>query len=192
MVKSDRKKIENRLSKRRSSSKQSLPSKRRVCHSLAIDERTSGSICNTDTESQDSISDHVDIQEQCDDTSDVDNSNEHATLSTDQQPYRSVVYPSDMSRRTLTSHAYRHRKQFSSLYNESSRTSIRLIRGTTDAIETNNKVHCQMRNSFHRPDLIQHGYAVLSDQSFPFHSLCYMVSICRRTRYLDLQLTWLF
>ena len=129
----------------------------------------------TDTESKSSSSDMDDIPEQCDDTSDMEECDEDATTATDQSEYRPCVYSSTISRPVPTRYSKALLQQFHELRDQSSRKGIELTRCPDQIIEAK-KSSWELSNSFQRTDLIKEGHAVLSDQAFPFYSLCYMVS----------------
>jgi hypothetical protein len=158
------------LLKRSSDLEQNLPSKRTKCDLIKSDEQYDSSTTDTDTESKCS-------------SSDINESEENDTdISTDQSRYIPVVLNEIIlqeQKQSLSRHSKKLLKQFKYIYNHSKRKVIEPTQCINDNIDEINKLQWELRNSFNRIDLFKEGYAVLSDESFPFYSLCYMVSIER-------------
>jgi hypothetical protein len=94
-------------------------------------------------------------------------------ISTDQSSYNK----SNIHQQTLSRHSKNLIKQFKYLYNHSQRKVIQLTQTIDENINQINKLRWELRYSFDRNDLFKEGYAILSDELFPFYSLCYMVII---------------
>ncbi|CAF4234065.1 unnamed protein product, partial [Adineta steineri] len=64
-------------------------------------------------------------------------------------------------------------KQFKDIYEHSKRKFIQPTQCIDDNINQIKNLRWELRNTFDRNALFKEGYAVLSDESFPFYSLCY-------------------
>ena len=64
--------------------------------------------------------------------------------------------------------------EFEEISRENSRKTFDLTRCSTN--ETKEKWKFQLRNTFHRDDLLSEGYGLISEKEFPFFSTCFMVS----------------
>ena len=122
---------------------------------------------DTDTESKDSLSDNESLPD------------DESNLSTDQSRSLPVVYiqtglPSRTP--TLSRHSKNVIKQFRDLCNQNQRKTLVWTSCTNNSVDQNKKLRCELKQTFDRNDLFKEGYVVLSDETFPFHSLCYMVS----------------
>jgi hypothetical protein len=160
-----------------------LPSKRTKCDLIKSDEQYDSSTTDTDTESKCSSSDINESEiEQNDDNSDIEDTENDTNISTDQSRYIPVVLNEiilQQQKQCLSRHSKKLIKKFKYIYNHSKRKVIEPTQCINDNINEINKLRWELRNSFNRIDLFKEGYAVLSDESFPFYSLCYMVSIER-------------
>ena len=139
--------------KRRCRSTSSCTSKRLKYY---VDNRSVDSSSNTETDSNLS-------------TSDIEYDDDQWNLSTDQQISQSVSHSS------LNSYAQGVIKQFHQLSQQTTRKTQQLTR-SENVNESKEKISWILKTTFNRSDLLHEGYAVLSDQSFPFYSLCYLVS----------------
>jgi hypothetical protein len=137
------------LNKRPYDSEQPISPKRVKCDS---------SISDTDTESKSSIDD---LEE-----SNIDDS----IISTDQSRYYPVISDSQPS---FSSRSKQLIKTFHYLHDHSQRKSIEPTKSPDENFHQMKK----LRISFNRIDLLKEGHTILSDQSFPFYSLCYLVRI---------------
>ncbi|CAF1266168.1 unnamed protein product [Rotaria sordida] len=114
-----------------------------------------------------------------DDDSDIEDFEDNSTISTDQSRYNPVVFNKTIlqQKQCLSRHSKKLLKQFKYFYEHSKRKPIESTTTIDDNINQRKKLRWELRNTFNRNDLFKEGYAVLSDESFPFYSLCYMVSI---------------
>lgn len=168
--------IQCRLPKRPPPSEPATLFKRRKHDVLSAHEPSDNSnSIPTDTESKSSsLSDTDEIVEQRDDTSDTEEWDENSTVATDQSEYRPCVYSSTNARPVSSRYSTALLQQYHELRVQSLRKGIELTRCPDELIESK-KLHWELSHSFQRTDLLKEGYAVLSDQTLPFHSLCYMV-----------------
>ena len=142
-----------------------------------------------DSESKYSTSDETDpaSQRQADDNSDLEevdedtgNTNLGKVLS-DQHRHIPVVLKQTIiqQQQALTRHSKRLIGQFKYLYNHSIRKPVQPtlcpenLQPTTQEIYLE-KLRWELKNTFNRIDLFKEGYCVLSNEPFPFYSLCYM------------------
>jgi hypothetical protein len=167
------------LYKRSHDPEQNISSKHIKCDVSEIDEQCNSSISDTDTESKCSTSDTEESNiDQFDDNSDNEDSEDDSTISTDQSRYNPVVLNKTIhQKQSLSRHSKKLIKQFKYLYDHSKRKIIEPTQCIDENFDQIKKFHWELRNTFNRIDLLKEGYAVLSDQSFPFYSLCCMVSI---------------
>ena len=120
----------------------------------------------SDTSDTDSSTD--DLNEES--NSDASETDDDSTISTDQSrryPVLSHTPP------TFNRHSKKSIKIFRSLHDHSHRKPIEVTQSPEENLRSTKK----FKISFNRLDLLQEGHAILSDQSFPFHSLCYLVRI---------------
>lgn len=121
------------------------------------------------SESSDTESD--DFEESNSDARDTDDDgDDDSTISTDQSRYyptASHVQPS------FNRHSKKSIKTFRYLHDHSKRKSIEPTKSSDENFRSMKK----LRISFNRLDLLKEGHAILSDQFFPFYSLCYLVRI---------------
>ena len=165
---------EFRLPKRPYESDQVFPSKRTKYEIFEIDEQYDSSTSDMDTESK--CSSRSDTEES-DNNSDID---DDSNISTDQSRYKPVAFnTTSIHQQPLSRHSKKLITQFKYLYNHSKRKVIEPTQCKNDNINQIKKLHWELRNTFNRSALFKEGYAVLSDESFPFYSLCYMVCIKR-------------
>ncbi|UJR31282.1 hypothetical protein I4U23_018782 [Adineta vaga] len=144
---------------------------------------------DNDTESKCSTSDETEQSsiKQIDDNSDIEDGEDETAyvyfskISSDQHRHFSVVLNQSISQQqqTLTRHSKRLVSQFKYLYDHGLRKSIQPTNVPDSVIPSNNdiyleKLRWEFRNTFNRLDLFKEGYCVLSNEPFPFHSLCYM------------------
>jgi len=141
-----------------------------------LDEQCDSSISDIEIESKCSSSDTEEESniDQSDDNSDIEESEDDSNISTDQSRYIPVV---SNKATALSRHSKKLIKQFKYLYEHSKRKSIEPTKCIDENQNQIKKLRWELRNTFNRIDLLKEGYAVLSDESFPFYSLCYMVSI---------------
>ncbi|CAF3608295.1 unnamed protein product, partial [Rotaria sp. Silwood2] len=99
-----------------------------------------------------------------------------SNISTDQTQYNPVVLNDTIleQKLALSGHSKKLLKQFKYLYEHSKRKAIEPTQSIDDNINQSKNLRWEVRNTFNRSDLLKEGYAVLSDESFPFYSLCYM------------------
>ncbi|CAF1127439.1 unnamed protein product [Rotaria sordida] len=134
----------------------------------------------TDTESICSSSDteksKIEQNDDDDDDSDIEDFEDNSTISTDQSRYNPVVFNKTIlqQKQCLSRHSKKLLKQFKYFYEHSKRKPIESTTTIDDNINQRKKLRWELRNTFNRNDLFKEGYAVLSDESFPFYSLCYM------------------
>ena len=146
-----------------------------------------------DTESKCSTSDETEQQssvKQIDDNSDLeendeDTNNVHFTkVTSDQHRHIPVVLNESIiqQQQTLSRHSKRLISQFKYLYNHGLRKSIQpthppdSFSSSSSSTQANEHTfRWELRNTFNRIDLFKEGYCVLSNEPFPFYSLCYMV-----------------
>jgi hypothetical protein len=195
LTKSERPKRECR-SRKRPYDLEQYSSKRLKYDQIDIDEcryglATSDTDDDNDTESKCSTSDDPEqslLKQQLDDNSDIEEVEEEATnvyfqkIASDQHRHIPVVLSQTIGQQqqALSRYSKRLISQFKYLYNHGLRKGVQ----PTNSIEIYNnqnndiyreKLRWELRNTFNRIDLFKEGYAVLSNQSFPFYSLCYMV-----------------
>jgi hypothetical protein len=106
-------------------------------------------------------------------------SSKHTKCDIDEQ-YDSSISESKCSDNedSLRKHSKKLIKQFKYLYKHSKkRKFIDATQSIDENINQIKKLRWELRYSFNRNDLFKEGYAVLSDELFPFYSLCYMVTI---------------
>jgi hypothetical protein len=149
---------------------------------------TSDTDDDNDTESKCSTSDDTEqsLIKQLDDNSDIEELEEETTnihfrkVTSDQFRHIPVVGNESITQQqqTLSRYSKRLISQFKYLYNHGLRKAIQPT--NSPEISSNeiylDKLRWDLRNTFNRIDLFKEGYTVLSNQSFPFHSLCYMVN----------------
>lgn len=116
---------------------------------------------DTETESKSSSND---TEESNSDTSDIE---DDSTISTDQ----SRLYPIISQQTSYSKRSQRLIKKFQTLRDYKKRK----CQDTTHSIDESETLPCQLRVTFNRTE----GYAVFSDEQFPFYSLCYLVSTQR-------------
>ena len=171
-------------------------SKRLKYDQIDIDECTYGLATSdtdddNDTESKCSTSDDTEQSsiKQFDDNSDIEELEEEPAnihfrkVSSDQHRHIPVVLNQSIiqQQQSLSRYSKRLISQFKYLYNHGLRKGIQPT-NSTDINSNQNleiydeKLRWELRNTFNRIDLFKEGYAVLSNQSFPFYSLCYMVN----------------
>jgi hypothetical protein len=160
---------EYHLHKRLHDPEQHLFSKRIKCDTSESDEQCdSSSISDSETESKSSRSD----TDRSDENSDCED------ISTDQSRSIPVVFNEvSLHKPSFSRHSKRLIKQFQYLYEHSKRKTIEPTACLDEIINSTKKLRWELRHTFHRIDLLKEGYAVLSEESFPFYSLCYMVSL---------------
>jgi hypothetical protein len=120
---------------------------------------------SSDTESK-SSSDDLDEES----NTDASDTEDDSTISTDQSRYYPVISHTQPS---FNRHSKKSIKTFRYIHDHSKRKSIEPTKSSDDNLHPMKK----LRISFNRLDLLKEGHAILSDQSFPFHSLCYLVRI---------------
>ncbi|CAF3914064.1 unnamed protein product [Adineta steineri] len=117
-----------------------------------------------------------DVEEEIDDTSDIEDIEIDSNLSTDQSPYTPVILNQtnlQQQKPSLSSYSKNLVKQFKDIYEHSKRKFIQPTQCIDDNINQIKNLRWELRNTFDRNALFKEGYAVLSDESFPFYSLCY-------------------
>jgi hypothetical protein len=141
---------------------------------------------DNDTESKCSTSDETEQSsiKQFDDNSDLEeiedetaNNIHFSKLSSDQYRHIPVVLNQTIQQQqqTLSRHSKRLISQFKYLYNHGLRKSIQPTNASDNFNNQNSdKLRWELRNTFNRIDLFKEGYCVLSNEPFPFYSLCYM------------------
>lgn len=153
---------------------------------------TSDTDDDIDTESKCSTSDDTEQIpiKQCDDNSDFEEVLEDDTInhiyfskiSSDQQRHISVVLNQTtiQQQQTLSRHSKRLISQFKYYYDHGLRKAIQPTNSNENILKQANEIYLEklrweLRNTFNRIDLFKEGYGVLSNESFPFYSLCYLV-----------------
>lgn len=152
---------------------------------------TSDTDDDDDTESKCSTSDDTEQQltiKQLDDNSDIEEIEDETNhvffskISSDQHRHISVVLNQiiNQKQQTLSRHSKRLISQFKYYYDHGLRKAIQPTNSSEIFINQSNdiyleKLRWELRNTFNRIDLFKEGYCVLSNEPFPFHSLCYMV-----------------
>jgi hypothetical protein len=148
---------------------------------------------DNDTESKCSTSDDTEQSslKQLDDNSDIEEVEDETTniyfskISSDQQRHIPVISNEKIlqQQQSLSRHSKRLISQFKYLYDQGLRKSIQPTNSLDDLnhnnTNPNNEIACEklrweFRNTFNRIDLFKEGYCVLSNEPFPFYSLCYM------------------
>lgn len=146
---------------------------------------------DNDSESKCSTSDETEQSsiKQFDDNSDIEENEEETTsvyfskISVDQHRIIPVVANESIlqQQQALSRYSKRLISQFKYLYDQGLRKPIQ----TTNSSDCSNnqpddiylqKLRWEIKNSFNRLDLFKEGYCVLSNEPFPFYSLCYMVN----------------
>lgn len=178
-------------------------SKRLKCDGADADEQQIDGACtfaltgsdseeDNDTESKCSTSDETEqaLIKQVDDNSDVEDVEDEtasvnfAKVSSDQNRHFPVVLNQTaihQQQQSLSRQSKRLISQFKYLYDHGLRKSVQPTNGPDLSSASNGevqseKVRWELGNTFNRLDLFKEGYCVLSNEPFPFHSLCYMVS----------------
>ena len=131
----------------------------------------------TEPVSQRQVDDNSDLEEIDDDTGNTN----FGKAASDQHRHIPVVLKQTIiqQRHLLTRHSKRLIGQFKYLYNHSIRKAIQPtlcpenLQPTTQDIYLE-KLRWELKNTFNRLDLFKEGYCVLSNEPFPFYSLCYM------------------
>ncbi|CAF0764566.1 unnamed protein product [Rotaria sordida] len=148
---------------------------------------------NNDTESKCSTSDDTEQSsiKQFDDNSDIEENEDDISniyfskISSDQHRHIPVVLNQTISQQqqpTFSRYSKRLISQFKYLYDQGLRKAIQPTNSFEFFNNDNNnnndiyfeKLRWELRNTFNRIDLFKEGYCVLSNEPFPFHSLCYM------------------
>jgi len=144
---------------------QNISSKRLKSDIFDIDEQSDSSTSESKCSSTDT------------EESNIDQSDDDSNISTDQSRSIPVVLNKTIHQQpTLSRHSKKLIKKFKYLYDHSKRKLIEPTKSIDENLNQTKKLRWELRNTFNRIDLLKEGYAVLSDQSFPFYSLCYMVS----------------
>jgi hypothetical protein len=153
---------------------------------------TSDTDDDNDTESKCSTSDDAEQStiKQFDDNSDIEDIEDETTnvyfskISSDQHRHIPVVLNETIiqQQQTLSRHSKRLISQFKYYYDHGLRKPIQPTNSFENSNNQNNdiyleKLRWELRNTFNRLDLFKEGYCVLSNEPFPFYSLCYMVNI---------------
>ena len=200
LIKQERPKRECR-SRKRSLDIEQYPLKRPKYDRVDISEQNDGpcafglTISDTDedndTESKCSTSDDTEqsSRKQFDDNSDIEDIEDETTdvcfskISSDQHRHIPVVLNESIiqQQQTLSRHSKRLISQFKQLYDQGLRKSIHTTNFINDLNNQPNEIYLEklrweLRNTFNRIDLFKEGYCVLSNEPFPFYSLCYMVN----------------
>jgi len=140
---------------------------------------------DNDTESKCSTSDEIEqaLIKQFDDNSDLEEIEDETVnihfskISSDQHRHIPVVLNENIlqQQQTLSRHSKRLISQFKYLYNHGLRKSVQPTNASDNFNNQNlDKLRWELRNTFNRIDLFKEGYCVLSNEPFPFYSLCYM------------------
>jgi hypothetical protein len=215
LIKQDRPKRECR-SRKRPYDLEQYSSKRLKYDQIDIDEQidssctfgltTSDTDEDNDTESKCSTSDDTEqiLIKKIDDNSDIEDVEEETTniyfskTSADQHRHIPVVVNETIieKQQALSRHSKRLVSQFKYLYDHGLRKPIQ----PTNALENFNnqtneiyleKLRWELRNTFNRIDLFKEGYCVLSNEPFPFYSLCYMVKASFYSHFNIRQIIWM-
>ena len=143
---------------------------------------------DNDTESKCSTSDDTDQIpiKPIDDNSDLEEIEEepptnhsYSKISSDQHRHVPVVFSQSMlqqQQQTFSRHSKRLISQFKYFYDHGLRKSIQPTNPPDDSHLQSNELRWELKNTFNRIDLFKEGYCVLSNESFPFYSLCYLVN----------------
>ena len=150
---------------------------KRMKHEISgIPEQCDNDMFDNDTKSkcQSSDTDESNLDE-IDNDSDIEY--DDSNLSTDQSQYCLVVLNETMlqQKSSFSRHSKQLLKQFKYLCQRSKKKPIESTQCVNDDVNRTKKLRWELRNTFDRIDLLKEGYAVLSDEVFPFYSLCYMV-----------------
>jgi len=156
------------LHKRPHDPEQNISSKRLKCDISDIDEQSDSSTSESKCSSNDTEDSNID---QSDD-------NDDSNISTDQSRYIPVISNKTILQQSssLSRHSKKLIKKFQYLYDHSKRKSIQPTKSINENLNQTKNLRWELRNTFNRNDLLKEGYTILSDESFPFYSLCYMVS----------------
>jgi hypothetical protein len=192
LIKQDRPKRECR-SRKRPYDLEQYSSKRLKYDQIDIDDQLDSSctfgLTTSDTdEDNDSTSDDTEqsLIKQFDDNSDIEDIEDDITthyfskISSDQHRHIPVVLNKTIlqQQQTLSRHSKRLISQFKYFYDHGLRKSIQPTNSLENFNNQNNEIlRWELRNTFNRIDLFKEGYCVLSNEPFPFYSLCYMVNI---------------
>jgi len=147
---------------------------------------------DNDTESKCSTSDDTEqsLIKQFDDNSDIEDIEDETTniyftkISSDQHRHIPVVLNElilQQKQQILSRHSKRLISQFKYYYDHGLRKAIQPTNSFDNIHNQTNEIYLEklrweLRNTFNRIDLFKEGYCVLSNEPFPFYSLCYMVN----------------
>ncbi|CAF0824467.1 unnamed protein product [Adineta steineri] len=137
--------------------------------------------CSTSDDTEQSLvkipDDNSDIEEIEDETGNI----YFSKISSDQHRHIPVVLNETIiqQQQALSRHSKRLISQFKYLYDHGLRKSVQPTNGLEILPNQNNEIYLEklrweLRNTFNRIDLFKEGYCVLSNEPFPFYSLCYM------------------
>lgn len=156
--------------KRSCESDSNSSSKRSKSDTDEFDEHCDSSTSDTDNEL---ICLTDDTEDSPNDDSDTEDFEDDSNLATDQSRYYPVVINQN---RTFSKRSKELIRQFKSVHESNRRKPIETTQSIDDDRNQIKKLKWELKNTFNRNELLKEGYAVLSDTSFPFYSLCYMVS----------------
>ncbi|CAF3372679.1 unnamed protein product [Rotaria socialis] len=153
----------------------------RLALSDTDEENDNESKCSTSDDTEPSsikqVDDNSDIEENEDDTTNI----YFSKPSTDQHRHIPVVANEAIlqQQQALSRYSKRLISQFKYLYDQGLRKTIQPTTTLDYSDNQNNEIYLEklrweLRNTFNRIDLFKEGYCVLSNEPFPFYSLCYM------------------